>query len=76
MGTRGSFPWGVKRLEREADYSPPSSAKVKMCGAMPPLPKYAFMVWYSVLKNTGTTLPFKKKAFFTGHHTPTYYFGK
>jgi hypothetical protein len=28
MGTRGSFPW-VKRPEREADHSPPSSAKVK-----------------------------------------------
>jgi len=28
VGTRGSFP-GVKRSEREADYSPPSSAKVK-----------------------------------------------
>jgi hypothetical protein len=30
MGTRGSFP-GVKRPEREADYSPPSSAEVKVC---------------------------------------------
>jgi hypothetical protein len=28
MGTRGSFP-GVKRPEREADHSPPSSAEVK-----------------------------------------------
>jgi hypothetical protein len=28
MGTRGSFP-GVKRLGREADHSPPSSAEVK-----------------------------------------------
>jgi hypothetical protein len=27
-GTRGSFP-GVKRLGREADHSPPSSAEVK-----------------------------------------------
>jgi hypothetical protein len=30
MGTRGSFP-GVKRPEREADNSPPSSAEVKEC---------------------------------------------
>jgi len=28
MGTRGSFPWG-KSPGREADHSPPSSAKVK-----------------------------------------------
>jgi hypothetical protein len=28
MGTRGSFP-GVKRLGRESDHSPPSSAEVK-----------------------------------------------
>jgi hypothetical protein len=28
MGTRGYFP-GVKRLGREADHSPPSSAEVK-----------------------------------------------
>jgi hypothetical protein len=32
MGTRGSFP-GAKRLEHEADHSPPSSAEVKnACG--------------------------------------------
>jgi hypothetical protein len=37
MGTGGSFP-GVKRLGREADRSPPSSAKVKNGGAIPPLP--------------------------------------
>jgi hypothetical protein len=30
MGTRDSFP-GVKRPEREADHSPPSSVKVKEC---------------------------------------------
>jgi hypothetical protein len=30
MGTRGSF-LGVKRLGREADHSPPSSAEVKEC---------------------------------------------
>jgi hypothetical protein len=30
MGTRGSFP-GVKRLGREANHSPPSSAEVKEC---------------------------------------------
>jgi hypothetical protein len=29
MGTRGSFHGGVKRLGRETDHSPPSSAEVK-----------------------------------------------
>jgi hypothetical protein len=29
---------GVKRPVPEADYSPPSSAEVKNCGAIPPLP--------------------------------------
>jgi hypothetical protein len=28
-GYHGLFPWGVKRLVREADHSPPSSAEVK-----------------------------------------------
>jgi hypothetical protein len=42
MGTRGSFP-GVKRPGREADHLPPSNAEVKMSGATPLLPQYAFM---------------------------------
>jgi hypothetical protein len=37
MGTGGSFP-GVKRLEREADHSHPSSAEINYDGAIPPLP--------------------------------------
>jgi len=37
MGTGGSYP-GVKRLGCEADHSPPFSAKVKMRGAVSPLP--------------------------------------
>jgi len=28
-----------------------------MLGALPPLPRYAFMAWCSVKKSTGTTLP-------------------
>jgi hypothetical protein len=35
---RGIISPGVKRPGREADYSPPSSAEVKNCGAIPPLP--------------------------------------
>jgi hypothetical protein len=29
-----------------------------MGGAVPILPQYAFMAWYSVRRSTGTTLPF------------------
>jgi hypothetical protein len=34
----GALFLGVKQPEREADHSPPSSAEVKMHGAIPPLP--------------------------------------
>jgi len=37
MGTRDSFP-GVKFLGHESDHSSPSSAEVKIRGAIPPLP--------------------------------------
>jgi hypothetical protein len=36
--TVGLFPYGVKRLGREADHSPPSSTEVKNGGAIPSLP--------------------------------------
>jgi len=39
---------GVKRLGREADHSPPSSAEVKNAWAIPPLPQYAIMAWCRV----------------------------
>jgi hypothetical protein len=52
MRTRGSLPGG------KADLSPRSSAEVKVRGAVPTLSQYAFMVWCSVKKSTGTlTLP-------------------
>jgi hypothetical protein len=35
----------VKWPEREADNSPPYIAKVRMHGAIPPLPQYVFMSW-------------------------------
>jgi hypothetical protein len=50
----GALSLGVKRLWREADHSPPSSAESRMCGVIHPLPPYA---WCSVIKSTGTTLP-------------------
>jgi len=41
---QGSF-LGLKWLKSEFNYSPPSGAKVRMSGAVPVLPLYAFMVW-------------------------------
>jgi hypothetical protein len=38
MGTGGGSLPGIKRLERETDHSPPSSAKIKNGGAIAPLP--------------------------------------
>jgi len=50
----GALTLGVKRLRREADRSPPSSAKVKECVHSRNTPS-----WRGVhLKNTETTLPF------------------
>jgi hypothetical protein len=43
MGTRDSFP-GVKRPEREADQSLPSSAEVKNAWSYTSTPQYAFTV--------------------------------
>jgi hypothetical protein len=48
---------GVKRPEREADHSPPSSAEVKNAWSYTSAPQHAFMAWRSVKKSTGTTLP-------------------
>jgi hypothetical protein len=47
MGTVGSFP-GVKRPQREADHSPPSSAEVKDAWSYTSTPQYVFMAWCSV----------------------------
>jgi hypothetical protein len=35
----GTIYLGVKLPKREADHSPPSSAEVKKCGAIPPRPR-------------------------------------
>jgi len=54
-GYQGPFPWG-KRPGREADYSPPYSAKVKNAWICTSTPEYTFIVWCSVKKkSTGTT---------------------
>jgi hypothetical protein len=44
MDTR-ALSLGAKWPGREADHSPPSSIEDKMSGAIPLLPKYAFMTF-------------------------------
>jgi hypothetical protein len=39
---------GVKRLGREVDFSPPSSAEVKNAWSYTSPPPYVFMAWYLV----------------------------
>jgi hypothetical protein len=41
----GALSLGVKRPEREADHSPPSSAEVKNAGSYTSTPQYVFMAW-------------------------------
>jgi hypothetical protein len=49
MGTRGSFPGGVKRPGgREPYHSPPSSAEVKNARSYTSTPQYTFKAWCSV----------------------------
>jgi hypothetical protein len=48
IGYHGLFTWGVKRLGRETDHSPPSSAEAKNEWSYTSTPQYAFMVWCSV----------------------------
>jgi hypothetical protein len=56
VGTRGSFPGD--KATRPWSWSLTSiKCRGRMRGTIPPLPQYAFMVWCSVKKSTGTTLP-------------------
>jgi hypothetical protein len=43
-----TLPLGVKRLGREADHSPPTSAEVKNAWSYTSTPQYVFMAWYLV----------------------------
>jgi hypothetical protein len=56
IGTRGSFP-GVKRLGREANHSPPSSAEVKNAWSYTSTPLNASS-WRGAYLSTGINLPF------------------
>jgi hypothetical protein len=53
----GALSLRVKQPGREAYLSPPSSAVVKNVWSYTSTPQYIIMVWYSVKKNTGSTLP-------------------
>jgi hypothetical protein len=44
----GALSLGIKRPGREADHSPPSSAKVKNAWSYTSAPRYALMAWCSV----------------------------
>jgi hypothetical protein len=55
----GALSFGVRRPEREAAHSPPYSAEVKVHGAIPPLPRYAFMAWCLVKHRDFTFNTFK-----------------
>jgi hypothetical protein len=50
---------GVKWLGHEADHSPPSSDEVKNVWSYTSVPQYTFMVWCSIKKIMGITLPLK-----------------
>jgi hypothetical protein len=45
---QGALSLGVKRLGREADHLPPSSAEVTSAWSYNSTPQYAFMAWCSV----------------------------
>jgi hypothetical protein len=53
IGTRGSFPGGVKRPGHEADPSPPTSAEVKKMWIYTFTPPYAFMEWCLITEAQG-----------------------
>jgi hypothetical protein len=58
MGTRG-FSLGVKRPERKADHSPPSSAEVKNAWSYTSTPQYVFMAWCLVKQRDNFTFTFR-----------------
>jgi hypothetical protein len=53
MGTRGSSAGGVRCQRREANHSPPTSAEVRNCEAIHPLPNMSS--WHSTYLSAGIT---------------------
>jgi len=64
QGVKGALSLGVRRLRREADNSPPSSAEVKEGVKLYLHSPNAFMACCSVKKSTGTTLLLISTTFF------------
>jgi hypothetical protein len=60
MGTGGFFP-GVKRLGREADHSPPTSAEAKKIWIYTSIPPYSFMA-YCLIKRRENFFVSNRKA--------------
>jgi hypothetical protein len=58
---------GTKRLERECDNVPPSSAEVKNGGIVPPL--HHTFLWHGAYLSTRKPLPFRS-SFPPSHHSP------
>jgi hypothetical protein len=56
----GALSLGAKRLEREADYLPPSSAEVKNEWSYTSTPPHALIAWCSVKVNTTETVQVTK----------------
>jgi hypothetical protein len=54
----GALSMGVKRPEREADHSPPSSAEVKNTWSYTSTPQYVFMAWCLVKHRDNFTFTF------------------
>jgi hypothetical protein len=55
---QGALTPEVKRLGRDADHSPPSTAEVKNMWSYTSTPQYVFMAWWSVKhESTRTALP-------------------
>jgi hypothetical protein len=54
----GTLSLGVKRPGREADHSSPSSAEVRMRGAISPLSQYVSMAWCLAKHRDNFTLTF------------------
>jgi hypothetical protein len=58
----GVLSLGVKRPDREADHSPPSSTDVKNAWSYTSTPQYVFMAWYLVKHRVNFTLPLPYRA--------------
>jgi hypothetical protein len=55
---QGALSLGIKRPERKADHSPPSSAEVKNAWSYTSTPQYVFMAWCLVKHRENFTFTF------------------